>query len=312
MIAMITWPFAASASPLSTAATPVVAQHGPGHPQISPPAQLQAQLEDVRKATARFRDHEVAFREGYRLFGQDGPLMGEHWYHPGLVLRPFDLERPSTLMYMKLNGVRTLIAVAYTIYRRPDEPMPEGFAGDADRWHVHDIEKITRVLMETHPMLEWIGEHLIRQGKVGGGQGRTHLTMLHTWVWIENPDGVFADHNRALAYLRLGLPASYANGGTMAAAKALGLAVPNGCAIHLSGLKWIAGLYPDQETSIQEACDEAVAGVRSAIDAKLPPGRLNLSAFIVWRQFEAAQNRILTERQKARLAAMTDHALPIR
>lgn len=98
----------------------------------------------------------------------------------------------------------------------------------------------------------------------------------------------------------------------MAAAKALGLVAPNGCAIHLSGLKWIAGLYPEQESSIQEACNEAAASVRAALDARLSPGRLNLSAFIAWRQFEAVQNRVLTDKQKARLAAITDHALPIR
>lgn len=46
------------------------------------PAALEVQLAAVRAGIARYRDFEVARREGWRKFGGDAPLVGEHWYLP--------------------------------------------------------------------------------------------------------------------------------------------------------------------------------------------------------------------------------------
>lgn len=111
------------------------------------PAALRAQLEEVRTVTARCRDHLQAKTEGYRRFGTEGPLMGEHWYRRELAGQPLDLSRPSTLQYAMIDGQRVLVGVAYTLYQRPGEPLPEGFAGDIDRWHNHDITAIAREIV---------------------------------------------------------------------------------------------------------------------------------------------------------------------
>src|SRR5688572_22060365 len=141
------------------------------------------------------------------MFGKaEGPLMGEHWYLKGAVKDAFDLARPSTIQYVNVGGERKLVGVAYTVYQRPGEPLPEGFDGDADHWHVHDVARLARAFVAERPFLRWVVERRASKGKLGAGDGRTLLVMLHAWVWTDNPDGVFALQNRALPYMRAGLP----------------------------------------------------------------------------------------------------------
>ncbi|HEX5727738.1 MAG TPA: hypothetical protein VFX98_19865, partial [Longimicrobiaceae bacterium] len=187
-------------------ALPLAAQagHAHAHPAEEHSPELHAQLEEVRRATERYRDHAAAVRDGYRRFGQEAPLAGEHWYRPDLVGIPFDLRRPSTLMYATVGGRRELVGVAYTVYRVDGEPLPEGFSGGADTWHVHDVRRLALALSEDRPFLRWLVERRMDRGKLGH-EGRPLLTMVHAWVWSDNPDGVFAHHNRALPYLRAGL-----------------------------------------------------------------------------------------------------------
>ena len=93
---------------------------------------LRAQIAAVRAATERYRDHANAVKDGFRRFGQESPLMGEHWYRRDLVGASLDLRHPSTLQYANIGGRKVLVGVAYSVYRRPGEPLPEGFAGAED------------------------------------------------------------------------------------------------------------------------------------------------------------------------------------
>ncbi|MGH7461104.1 MAG: hypothetical protein ACREMA_08755 [Longimicrobiales bacterium] len=114
--------------------------------------------------------HANAVAAGYRRFGNEGPLMGEHWYHPELVRKPLDLEHPATLQYATINGRRTLVGVAYNVYQRPGEPLPEGFAGSNDHWHVHDVPKLACALVTDRPLLRRLIERRAAQGKIGAMQ----------------------------------------------------------------------------------------------------------------------------------------------
>jgi hypothetical protein len=54
--------------------------HPPAAPSLAASSpELAAQVQRVRQATARYRDIDAARRDGYRLFGAEGALMGEHW-----------------------------------------------------------------------------------------------------------------------------------------------------------------------------------------------------------------------------------------
>jgi hypothetical protein len=108
---------------------PVQAQHTHRHGAVAGtemPPELAAEIEAVRRATERYVDHANAIADGYTRFGSDGQLMGGHWFHPDLVQKPLDLERPSTLQYANIDGRMTLVGVAYTVYRSPGEPFPKG------------------------------------------------------------------------------------------------------------------------------------------------------------------------------------------
>jgi hypothetical protein len=65
-------------------------------------AVLRAQIEAVRAATECYRDHANAVKDGFRLFGQESPLMGEHWYRRDLVGESLDLQQPREV---RLRGL---------------------------------------------------------------------------------------------------------------------------------------------------------------------------------------------------------------
>lgn len=260
---------------------------------------LSAEVERVRQATARYRDIDVARREGYRLFGGEGALMGEHWYHPDVVKRPLDLARPSTLQYATIGGRKVLVGVAYTCYRRPGEPVPEGFAGADDAWHTHDVTRIARAATAERPLLRGIVDRRIRRGRMGAGEGRTLLTMVHAWVWLENPDGMFAQQHRALPYLRAGLPASHAEGGGEAAALGVSLLAPDGCADEVRRTDRLAGLSRAQARDLRRACERHAEAVRASTAA--PAATLNATAERAWTGYVAERGRILRPEQAARM-----------
>ena len=268
---------------------------------VSLDAALASQIEGVRAATARFQDHRVAEQEGFRRFGNDGPLMGEHWYRPEQVAEPLDLTRPSTLQYALVDGERVLVGVAYTLYQRPGETLPEGFAGADDHWHTHDVVALARELAKERPLLRWLVNRRISRDKVGAGEGRTQLTMVHAWVWSENPDGVFAENNRAIPYLRAGLPSALAQSASSEAANGVALLKSAGCEA-LSRESSMLRVARGQRRRLDAACAEAAERVRTAVEGD--PAQLNEAAASAWRDLSELKGRILTAEQKERLARL--------
>ena len=271
-------------------------------PPVSGSAELRAQIAAVRAATERYRDFENARTDGYKLFGKEGPLMGEHWYRADIVKQPLDLERPSTLQYATINGRRELVGVAYTVYNRPGDPLPEGFAGQDDTWHVHDVDKIARVITEDRPFLRWLVDRRIASGKSGAGDGRTHLTMLHAWVWSDNPDGVFALEHKALPYLRAGLPSRLAHEADAFAPYGVTLLDERGCDWELGRIKWLAKPSREQQRKLASACASATNLVRNA-----EVSRLNDAASRAWREYLVVRDAALTAEQKEKLGATIEH-----
>ncbi|WP_420127764.1 hypothetical protein [Longimicrobium sp.] len=298
-----------AAASLASAALPAQ-----GHDHAHPPASaasassvaVDAEVERVRQATARYRDIGVARREGYRLFGMEGPLVGEHWYLPEAVRRPLDLARPSTLQYATIDGRKVLVGVAYTYYRRPGEPVPEGFAGAGDVWHTHDVTRLARAATAERPLLRAIVDRRIRRGRVGGGDGRTLLTMVHAWVWSENPDGMFAGSHRGLPYLRAGLPAAHAAGASEDAAMGVSLLAPGGCADEVRRTDRLAGLSRGQVRDLRRACDRQAESVRASRTASA--ATLNAAAENAWTTYLAERGRILRPVQAARMRRVMDAA----
>lgn len=306
---------------LLTLAWPVHAQQhehpapeAPGQAaELDPPIAgvLERQLDAVRAAVARYEDHDAAVADGYRRFGrglEGSSLMGEHWYREDRVRAPLDLERPSTLIYAQVGGERRLVAVAYTVYQRPGEPLPEGFAGDADHWHVHHVDALARALVADRPLLRALLERRIASGAVGAGEGRSDLVMLHVWTGMENPDGVFANRNVALPYVRAGLPAGWARAGDPAPAQGVGLLLPKACGGSSRQARGLAGMDAEQADAIAAACGSAAAAVRDAAnetwEGRLDPDAFNAAAARAWRGYAATVMASLSPEQRSRLAAL--------
>lgn len=292
-------------------AAPVSGQHAHhgSHPGDAVDPRLTEQIDALRRNTERYRDHANAVKDGYKRFGAEGPLMGEHWYHPGLVKAPLDLNRPATLQYAQIDGKRVLVGVAYNVYQREDEALPDGFAGDSDVWHVHDVPRLARTLVAERPFLRWLVERRIERGKVGAGDRRTQLVMVHAWPWSENPDGMFARQQRALPYLRAGLPTAWASSGNESSAWGVSLA-RDGCIHELRRLDRLAHAADHQKQSLREGCEQAAQTVRSALAAATGADPLNRLAGEAWRDYLALRDRTLTTEQKLRLTTVMEPVHP--
>jgi len=130
--------------------------------QLSP--EVLAGLARARKATARFHRVEQAEAEGYinLNFCEEGE--GCHWLNPALLDGVFDPDKPEILLYVRDGDGWRLVAVEYVVPLSLSPGVaPEGFTGDADHW---------------------------RENSEGVG-----LWELTAWIWLNNPNGIFEQHN---------------------------------------------------------------------------------------------------------------------
>lgn len=299
-------------------------EHGQAREQLDPrppavasspiPAAAEAQLATLRLALARYADFEVARREGWKKFGGDGPLVGEHWYLPvergGIDYRhgqPLNFTRPSSLMYTDIRGRKLLTGVTFNVRLADGEPPPEGFAGPADVWHVHDFRAFFAAALGDRPAARWLVERTMKS-RWGG---RERLAMIHVWAGsIPNPDGPFAHYNRLVPYLKLGLDPALAEGASLGAARGLNLATPGGCAAAIDGAARMAGVSGESKARLHRACESAAAHVRQGLSGT-SKAQLNRMAEHGWVSFDSVWNRELNAEQKARIAAITEHGHPV-
>ncbi|MEL6767003.1 MAG: hypothetical protein AAFP17_07475 [Pseudomonadota bacterium] len=299
---------------IALAALPAAA----GPPPVPRPATLPAETRDaldaLRASIEKYRDFAVAEEEGWRPFGDEEPLMGRHYHLPdgvdyaGPETRP-DPTRPSNLMYSTIGGEQVLTGVAFGIRIAPGEPLPEGFAGDADIWHVHNIPAVITAATAERPILRLLAGLWLEHGFKGTEDGRDRLAMVHVWATLDNPDGVFAHHNRLVPYLKHALPPHFADGASEASARGLAIAAPEGCHKSFDGRLWVAAAERWQRRAILAACETEAEAVRAAVAACGPDGAdwLNAIAEAAWLRLETTAAQILTPAQQSRIAALNEH-----
>jgi hypothetical protein len=149
-------------------------------------------IETARAATAKYQDRSIAIADGYRQIGSDFPAMGEHWINIGLLFDgKFDPADPEVLTYVVVSGTPRLLGVAYVLPLLEGESAPD-WPVSKDKWHDH-----FRTLEE---------ETALPEHHTSGHAGdEPRLTMLHAWIWLPNPAGMFAADNWAIPYFRLGI-----------------------------------------------------------------------------------------------------------
>jgi hypothetical protein len=162
------------------------AAHDRGETNLSP--RVQAQIAEVRRATARFHDFHFATRQnggGYAGLvtdlagktcidqpGQGG--MGVHYVNGNLFTAHLDPLQPQALIYEPLaNGTMRLVGVEYIVLKSVWDGV---FAG-------------------TTPSLFGRNFHLV---EAGNRYGLPDFYELHLWLWQPNESGMFNDWNPAV------------------------------------------------------------------------------------------------------------------
>lgn len=289
------------------ASSAAIAHDGVPH-EAGLPKLTTDQIHVTAAAVERYKEFRVAEREGWQKFGGDEPLMGEHWHHPqgpdyqGSDAR-LDFGRPSNLMYTDVQGRRVLTGVTFNVRLRDGEAIPQGFAGSADRWHAHDMLRAIQAALADRPILRWLADGWLKANYFDKGDDRGRVAMIHVWVGVPNPDGIFADHNRTVPYLKSGLPVSHA--GATNAAHGIDMATFNGCRELIDGRAWIANLSSKTTKSLRAICGREAATIRASLTS--PPERLNAIAGAGYDRFVEAWDAALTPEQHERVDAMTEH-----
>ncbi|HEY3786369.1 MAG TPA: hypothetical protein VGL55_13885 [Steroidobacteraceae bacterium] len=151
----------------------------PGHaPEQTAPASSLAPLSDqIRRATARFRDINVATSEGFVrgtpcVSGPDHGAMGVHLVQPDRIARlVLRAEQPEALIYEpQRDGGFRLVGVEFILL--------------ADPWNNQHAGQ--------PPELDGNLFNLVAQPN---RYGLPAFYELHVWAWQNNPSGTFADWN---------------------------------------------------------------------------------------------------------------------
>ena len=128
-------------------------------------ALTQQELAQARRATARYHDVEQAEADGYVNFNLYESGEGFHYVKFSLIDGTFDPAQPEMLLYAPAPGDDRLelVGVEYLVPLQLSSDPPAGFTGDTDEW---------------------------RQDAEGFG-----LWELNAWIWLHNPEGMFAHDN---------------------------------------------------------------------------------------------------------------------
>ncbi|HUF54598.1 MAG TPA: hypothetical protein VMR52_12620 [Dehalococcoidia bacterium] len=146
-------------------------------------------LAEVRAGTEKYKDVAVAQAEGYIRITPDIPLIGAHFFKPGLT--GLDPAQPAILLYTG-GGAEgwDLIGVSFTLDKTlGDETLPETPLGGLAGWHYHTN------LCFTEGGNVSIAED---SSKCFGVFAEETGWLLHVWAWSDSPEGVFAHANSLL------------------------------------------------------------------------------------------------------------------
>jgi hypothetical protein len=132
------------------------------------------------------------------------PFQGQHWLSVpriaamAMANAPVDVDAPTFLMYLPLNGKLTPVGVAYTIRINGRAAAPTEFEGRPAMWHTHMFCR--NVPGEGQVLSDGLEDCTDR----GGRPTQNQIAMIHTWT-IPNPDGPFAHDNPSLPFVAVGL-----------------------------------------------------------------------------------------------------------
>jgi len=195
-----------------------------------------------RVAVVRFRDRAAAIEAGYHRIGMDFPSMGEHWVNTSVLYQGgFDVAKPALISYAVIDGRPTLTGAVYAVFLLPGETPPP-VPGGQGMWHDHSGTLTDESSVPVH------------HGAMSDTSS-TRLLVLHAWVGIRNPAGLFEADNWALPYVRAGVPVPTTV--SIDAAKALSLL--SGAKEYYISLANADGASPKAIVPALDSCAKAAA-----------------------------------------------------
>ena len=256
--------------------------------------QARTFVRTATEATRRFADRGEAIRAGYRKLGPDFPGMGEHWVHPGRIVRGvLDPAAPPVLSYVEVEGEPVLVGIAFTLPLDADEAPPAEPLG-REVWHDHSGAVDEETLLLNHP------------SSMHDEPGGPRLSMVHVWTDLENPDGILAQNNWRLPWTRVGLPPPPEP--STEAARGVSLAY-GGRAFYRELIGRAADLTPEEELRVEAAVDQWSGRAESLVEAARGNGGGPVSeteAFTdAWTGFWDAVRAGVGREQWARLAPLS-------
>jgi hypothetical protein len=165
--------FRCLASALLPLALPLIAAGAPSHSPL---------VEEVREATARFRDINVALNEGFAqatpcVSGPDFGAMGVHFILSARISGGvLSSDQPEALIYEPMaNGALRLVGVEFIV--------------------------LDQVWQKLHPNAgpPTLDGHLLNFVNTPNRYGLPAFWEMHVWAWEHNPVGSFADWNTAVS-----------------------------------------------------------------------------------------------------------------
>ena len=147
--------------------------HGASHGNAAARASDQQALAAMREGTARYHRLEVAVADGFIPLSPCVPGMGIHYGRPDRVFNPTVVaSEPEVLLYQPTeNGRYRLVGVEFMV--------------PADLWYGAENESPPSVAgREFDPPNAAHHDPLVASSYT-----------LHAWVWMNNPDGMFAPFN---------------------------------------------------------------------------------------------------------------------
>ncbi len=164
---------------------------------------LVSELDEIRLATERYNDIDLARADGYVQTTNVVQNMGAHFNN---YERTIDgrlvLSEPEILMYDRdEDGAWRLIGVSFVLpYQLAGNTHPTGFTGPLDNWHMH-YALCTGAAVASAAETDDGG--FIQSGTTtaagcaerGGSFVDQYGWMIHAWVHDDNPLGVFSMWN---------------------------------------------------------------------------------------------------------------------
>ena len=152
--------------------------------------ELVRQLDTVRESTEKYQDFEVALSDGFTPSIDQTPNMGAHFVHRGRENDGvFDPSKPDFLLYIRDEVTKWKLAGTGFLQPRHlvGEDHPEAFVGPLDNWHTH--YSLCSHFRGPFSATEEDCRDL------GGLWADSFGWMIHAYVWVDNPMGVFAMWN---------------------------------------------------------------------------------------------------------------------